>query len=280
MKIGLFTMGCFKSIEHVPGETYKYLIVPSPSLVPEDLRFEDKLYVRRQVNSTVGNKVITLTVLTQGHPASKFESFAQRLLYVRTDAFIILASGDNEQDFKVLNTRIKDEISNARVEHHLSHTPVYIYVISQKLEECKNALQTKELASREAWFIKFMPTIESLESEFDEVTAELSFTGIPPNPLNDSMKSEVRLDKESERLDRDFDQYIINKRKAQDSRHNRASRVDEPNHPEDLGMSHLGGQGKLSPIRPSIFEDRDDQILLKKVNKTQAASYAYMDEYK
>ena len=273
-------MGCFKSIEHVPGETYKYLIVPSPSLVPEDFRFEDKLYVRRQVNSTVGNKVVTLTVLTQGHPASKFESFVQRLLYVRTDAFIVLVSGDSEQDLKIVNTQIKEEISKAKVEHHLSHSPVYIYVISQKLEECKNALQIKELASREAWFIKFIPIIESLESEFDEVTAELSFTGISPNPLNDSMKSEIRLDKDSERLDRDFDQYLIAKRKAQDSRHNRVSGVEELNHPENLGTSHLGGQGKFSPMRPSIFEDKDDEILLKKVNKTQAASYAYMNEYK
>ena len=273
-------MGCFKSIEHVPGETYKYLIVPSPSLVPEDLRFEDKLYVRRQINSTVGKKVVTLTVLTQGHPSSKFDIVAQRLLYVRTDAFIILVSGDLEQDYKVVNTRIRDEIGKAKVEHHLGHTPIYIYVISQKLEECKNASVTKDLASREAWFIKFMPTIESLEAEFDEVTAELSFTGIAPNPLNDSMKSEVRLDKESERLDRDFDQYIINKRRAQDSRNNRASGYEDQNYPENLGTSQIGGQGKFSPTRPSIFEDKDDEILIKKVNKTQAASHAYMNEYR
>lgn len=273
-------MGCFKSIEHVPGETYKYLIVPSPSLVPDDLRFEDKLYVRRQVNSTVGNKVVTLTVLTQGHPASKFDPVSQRLLYVRTDAFIILVSGDIEQDYKAVNSRIRLELDRAKVDHHLSHTPIYIYVISPKLDECKNASLIKELASREAWFIKFMPTIESLESEFDEVTAELSFTGIAPNPLNDSMKSEIRLDRESEKLDKDFDQYIINKRKVQDSRYNRTSGIEDPNHAENLGTSHLGGQGKFSPTRPSIFEDKDDDILMKKVSKTQAASYAYMNEYK
>ena len=271
-------MGCFSSVEHNTKETYKILLIPTPTVVPEELKKDrSKPYSRHLVNATVGNKVVTLTVLTQVLPISQFDISAERLFYVKTDAMLVAINGDQPGDIDLMSKRIAEEIRLAKPRHLLEGVLIYLYAISPKEENCRYAEEIKNVAARELWNVKFIKTIENLESAISDITADLIYFGVNPREQSISQLS-LHRDSELRVVDQQLENYIASKKVAQPQQSPSGQQLDASLHPRS---SHLGQPGDIyssglhedntppghhvTNQRKSLFaNDVEDDILLKK----------------
>lgn len=235
-------------LEHDPSITYKFVLVSTAAVVGDRSQV-DKEFERKPTNVETDDKVITLTVFTSGLERA-LDTAEERALYTKTDALMIIVSGDDKEDCVKLTTSYIPKLKEYTAKYHMEAQPIWLVVVSRNHHSAKYSPQLDKIAFDYKWQIKFVENLEEIQKELGSLARILQDLGCKPRARNDIVDASRSRHFESSRFEAEFDRPT-------------AAREMKSWHENKPVLTSANSSGKKDK-RASIFDDTEDRILNKK----------------
>lgn len=242
-------MGCNMGLEHDPSITYKFVVVSTTTVVGDNSQVE-KEFERKPTNVETDDKVITLTAFTSGLERN-LDAAEERALYSKTDALMIIVSGDDKQDVVKLSTSYIPKLKEYTAKYHMEAQPIWLVVVSRNHHSAQFSPQLDKIAFDNKWQIKFVENLEQIQRELSNLARILQDLGCKPRARNDIADASRSRHFEASRFEAEFDRPTV-------AREMKSWHENKP-----VSTTAANSSGKKDK-RASIFDDTEDRILNKK----------------
>lgn len=247
-------MGCKLGLEHDPSITYKFVAMSTCTVVGDNSQVDNE-FERKPTNVETNDKVMTLTVFTCGlervlAPAE------ERALYSKTDALLLLVSGDDKQDVIKLGTVYLPKLKEYKAKYGMEAIPIWLIVVSRHHHSAQFSPQLDRIALEQKWPIKFVENLEQIQPELGNLSCILQELGCKPRARNELAETSRSRNFENSRFEQEFEKPT-------------AAREMKSWHDTKVGSTTAAQDSGKKEKRASIFDDTEDRILNKKHKLTE-----------